>query len=81
MPRTRRVQFLMTPAEFRRLSAAARTARRPMAELIRDAVRQAYAAPTPASRRAASRRLLAFRFDLPDAAELKRELESAHDPD
>ena len=46
MSATRRTQFLMEPAEFRRLQALARERKTSVAALIRSAVRQIYLSPT-----------------------------------
>lgn len=83
MPATKRTQFLMEPAEFRRLKGEARRRKTTLAELIRSAVRQVYFAESDAER---TRRREAFdtilAIQLPfviDWKEAKKEIESRFD--
>ena len=77
MGATRRTQFLMEPAEFRRLHAEARRRKTSVAELIRSAVRLVYLAPKP-ERGPIVDSILRMRLPKMDWKRAKKEIEDSH---
>jgi hypothetical protein len=77
--RTRRTQILLDPEEFRRLRALARQRKVSLAQLIRQAVRQAYLDPAAAEDRLAIvERMLSMNLPVMEWADAKKEIENAH---
>jgi predicted transcriptional regulator len=67
----------MEPSEFRRLQALARKRKTSVADLIRQAVREAYLRPQP-DRGAIVDAILGMRIAMPDWASLKDDVERGH---
>jgi hypothetical protein len=77
MAPTRRAQILMEPDEFRRLQALARKRKTSVADLIRQAVREAYLRPQP-DRGPIVDAILGMRIAMPDWASLRDDVERGH---
>ena len=73
---TRRLQILIDEERYQRLERAAEKSRRSVAAAIREAIDLAYPADLEEKREAAEAILSAPQIEVPDIAELKRELEA-----
>lgn len=79
MPMQRRLQLLLDEPRYRRVAAEARRRKTSVAAVIRESIDTALG-PDLARRRAALMEVLAAEpVPMPDVAELKREIERAHD--
>jgi len=74
MSLTHRLQLLLEPAQYERLSQRARSEGRSVGSLVREAIDRAWAEPDAARRAAADAILQADRMPVPDVADLRREL-------
>jgi broad specificity phosphatase PhoE len=76
----RRLQILVDEERYRRLEAEARRRRTSVAQLVREAIDKAFASDLARKRRAAKAILEAEPMPVPeDPADLKREIEEAHE--
>lgn len=75
MSLTHRLQLLLEPAQYERLSLRAQSEGRSIGSLVREAIDRAWAEPDAARRAAADIVLQADPMDVPDVADLRRELD------
>jgi GrpB-like predicted nucleotidyltransferase (UPF0157 family) len=76
---TRRLQILLDEDRYERVERESRRTNRSVAATIRHALDLAYPPDAERRRAALARILAAAPMDVPDVAELKREIEAAHE--